>query len=187
MLYQSGTQRIEIIVKKDSGSGNFGAKETSTENIGGGAGEEKREGWRAILTGSTNKARQNRVIKTNTTHAIAVGKQIMDLGIEYYIGGIGIQHGDQALQDQVSRSMEIVKDMTGFASSVAMGAVYGAWGGPIGAVLGAAFGAASSAVSIGAKYSARKRDYDFKMFKENNSIEYKRARASINLTTGRLR
>ena len=32
-----------------------------------------------------------------------------------------------------------------------------------------------------------KRDFNYKVFKENNAIEYQRARASISLTTGRLR
>ena len=68
-----------------------------------------------------------------------------------------------------------------------MGAVYGAWGGPIGAVLGATFGAISSATSIGVKYAGREREFNYKVFKENNAIEYQRARASINMTTGRLR
>ena len=90
-------------------------------------------------------------------------------------------------QENVQRRFEIVKDVGGFASSVAMGAVYGAWGGPIGAVLGATFGAISSATSIGAKYAGREREFNYKVFKENNSIEYQRARASINMTTGRLR
>lgn len=187
MLHQSGTQRIEIIVRKDSSGGNAGAKETPTDNIGGGANEKNSGGWAEILTGSSSKARQHRVIKTNTTHALAVGKQITDLSIEYFISGIAMRHGDQALQDQVQREMEIVKDVTGFASSISMGALYGSWGGPIGTVLGAAFGAASTAASIGVKYSARQREFNYKVFKENNSIEYRRARASISLTTGRLR
>ena len=31
MLYQQGTQRIEIIVRKDGGGGQDGAKETETD------------------------------------------------------------------------------------------------------------------------------------------------------------
>jgi len=68
-----------------------------------------------------------------------------------------------------------------------MGAVYGAWGGPIGAIIGATLGAVSSSVSIGLKYAAKKEEYNYKAFKENNAIAYQRARASISLTTGRLR
>ena len=68
-----------------------------------------------------------------------------------------------------------------------MGAIYGAWGGPVGAVLGVAFAGLTTASSIGMKYMQREREFNYKQFKENNSIEYRRARASINLTTGRLR
>ena len=181
MVYQQGTQRIEIIVRKDSGGGQNGAKETETENVSstGTQNETQKSGG---LT-----ARQKRMIKTNATHALAITKQVADLGLEYVVSGIGQSNGDQALQDQVSRNVEIVKDVTGFASSVAMGALYGAWGGPVGAVLGATFGAISTGVSTAVKYANRERDFNYKVFKENNAIEYQRARASISLTTGRLR
>lgn len=180
MLHQQGTQRIEIIVRKES-NGQDGAKENDTENVSsnGTQNETQKSGG---LT-----ARQKRMIKTNATHALAVTKQVADLAIEYSISGIGQINGDQALQDKVSRNVEIVKDVTGIASSVAMGALYGSWGGPVGAVLGATFGAISTGASTFVKYANREREFNFKMFKENNAIEYQRARAGINLTTGRLR
>ena len=183
MLYQQGNKRIEVVVKKegsDSSANNAGEKDT--EDVGG-----KEITWRTSVFGSEDPRRIKRVVKTNTTHFLAVAKQAVDLGLEYWISGFGNQYGDQAYQEKASRQMEIVKDVTGFASSVGMGALYGAWGGPIGAALGALFGAASSAVSIGLKYSSREREFNYKIFKENNAIEYKRARAGINLTTGRLR
>jgi hypothetical protein len=183
MLYQQGTQKIEIIVRKDGGGvAETNARETPAEDVGG-----REVTWRTSVFGSENPNRIKRVIKTNTTHALAISKQVIDLGIEYYIGGIGMRNGDQSLQEQVSRQFEIVKDVTGFASSVAMGALYGSWGGPIGAALGATFGAISSAVSTGVKYAGREREFNYKVFKENNAIEYQRARASINMTNGRLR
>lgn len=183
MLYQQGTQRIEVIVRKEGGgSSSVGAKETDGEDVGG-----KQTTWRTSVFGSEDPKRIKRVIKTNTTHALAVSKQVIDLGLEYWISGLGMKYGDQAYQENIQRQFEIVKDVGGFASSVAMGAVYGAWGGPIGAVLGATFGAVSSGVSIATKYASRERDFNYKTFKENNAIEYQRARASINLTTGRLR
>lgn len=183
MLYQQGTQRIEVIVRKEGGgSASVGAKEIDSEDVGG-----KETTWRTSVFGSENPSRIKRVIKTNTTHAVAVSKQVIDLGLEYWISGLGNKYGDQAYQEQVSRQFEVVKDVTGFASSVAMGAVYGSWGGPIGAVLGAVFGAVSSGVSTAVKYAGREREFNYKVFKENNAIEYQRARASINLTTGRLR
>ena len=180
MLYQNGTQRIEIIVRKDS-SGQAGAKETDTENVSSSGTQN------TTTTSGGLTARTKRIIKTNTTHGLAVAKQFTDLVTEYVIGGLGQRNGDQALQDQVSRNVEIVKDVTGFASSIAMGAVYGSWGGPAGAVLGATFGAISTGVSTAIKYASRERDFNYKVFKENNAIEYQRSRAGINLTTGRLR
>lgn len=184
MLYQQGTQRIEIIVRKEGGGAtDTASKETPTDEIGGG----KDTTWRTSVFGSENPNRIKRVIKTNTTHALAVSKQVVDLGIEYWIAGIGNKYGDQAYQDNVQRKFEIVKDVTNVASSIGMGALYGSWGGPIGTVLGAVFGAVSSGVSTAVKYAGRERDFNYKMFKENNAIEYKKARAGINLTTGRLR
>ena len=182
MLYQQGTQRIEIVVRKEGGSAQSNAKETQAEEIGG-----RETTWRTSVFGSENPSRIKRVIKTNTTHALAVSKQVIDLGFEYYVAGLGYKTGDQAYQEQISRQVEIMKDVTGFASSIGMGALYGSWGGPIGAILGATFGAISSATSIGVKYAGRERDFSYKTFKENNAIEYQRARASISLTTGRLR
>lgn len=183
MFYQ-GTGKIEVIVKKEGGGTSEKAvKETSTDEIGVG----KETTWRTSVFGSENPNRIKRVIKTNTTHALAVSKQVVDLGIEYWVGGIGNKNGDQAYQEQVQRQVEIVKDGTNVVSSIGMGALYGAWGGPIGAILGAVFGAVSSGVSLAVKYSGREREFNYKMFKENNAVEYQRARASINLTTGRLR
>lgn len=182
MLYQQGTQRIEVIVRKEGGGGALGANETDTDDIG-----EKETTWRTSVFGTENPNRIKRVIKTNTTHALAVSKQVVDLGLEYWIAGLGNKYGDQAYQENVQRRVEIVKDVTNVASSVAMGALYGSWGGPIGAVLGATFGAVSSGVSTAVKYASRGREFNYKVFKEENAIEYQRARASINLTTGRLR
>ena len=182
MLYQQGTQRIEIVVRKEGGSAQSNAKETQAEDIGG-----RETTWRTSVCGSENPSRIKRVIKTNTTHALAVSKQVIDLGFEYYVAGLGYKTGYQGYQEQISRQVEIMKDVTGFASSIGMGALYGSWGGPIGAILGATFGAISSATSIGVKYAGRERDFSYKTFKENNAIEYQRARASISLTTGRLR
>ncbi len=180
MFYQKGTQRIEIIVRKDS-SGQDGAKETETENVSS-SGTQNTTKTSGGLT-----ARTKRIIKTNTTHALAVSKQVIDLGIEYVVGGLGQKYGDQALQENVERNVEMVKDVTNIASSIAMGALYGSWGGPVGSVLGATFGAISTGVSTAVKYANRERDFNYKVFKENNAIEYQRARASISLTTGRLR
>lgn len=186
-MYTQERQRIEIIVRKDAGGGSEGAKVRDADTPISSGGDESGSSLMAKLTGSSSKMRQQRVIKTNATHALAISKQVVDLGIEYYIGGIGMRSGDTALQENVSRNMEIFKDATNMISSVSMGALYGAWGGPIGAVLGAVFGAVSTGASLTTKYMGRQREFDFKVFKEENAIEYQRARAGINMTTGRLR
>ena len=184
MVYQQGTQRIEVIVRKEGG-GTTGtaAKETPTDEIGGG----RETTWRTSVFGSENPNRIKRVIKTNTTHALAVTKQVVDLRLEHWVGGLGIKYGDQAYQENVQRRVEMVKDVTNVASSIGMGALYGSWGGPFGAVFGALFGAISTGFSTAVKYYGREREFNYKVFKEENAIEYQRARASINLTTGRLR
>lgn len=185
MLYQQGTQRIEIIVRKEGGGGTTGANETDTDDIGS---QESAKNLRNIsLYGTTSQRRIKRIWKTNTTHALAFAKQAFDMGANYSYAGFGMKYGDQAYQENVQRRFEIVKDFSGFASSIGMGAIYGSWGGPIGAVLGATLGAATNMLSTGIKYMGREREFDYKTFKENTSIEYQRARASINLTTGRLR
>lgn len=182
MLYQSGVQRIEVVVRKEGGGGYAGAKETSAENATG-----KQRTWRTVLTGSEDPQRVKRVFKTNITHTLAAARQVVDLAASYAHSGIGLTNGDQAYQQQVQRKVEVFKDVTGFASSVAMGALYGSWGGPLGTFVGATLGAITTGASTGFKYLGRQREYDYKVFKEENAIEYQRARANINLTNGRLR
>ena len=186
MLVQA-TQKIEVIVRKEDGASEVGVSETPVEQTGSGAKEGENNGWLAKLTGSTSKRRQYRVIKTNLTHAWAVGRQGAGLLIQYSLGGIGYQNGDSAYQDAWERQVEVYKDTTSVASSFAMGALYGSWGGPLGAVIGAVLNAASTVSSLAVKYMTRGREYSVKLFKEYNGIQYQRARASINLTTGRLR
>lgn len=177
MLYQQGSQKIEVVVRREGKGSNQGAKNIDAENSKDGEEEESGK-----LT-----AKQKHMIKTNLTHIYAASIQIAGLSINHIIGGIGLQSGDKSLQEQVQRNMEIFTDVQGTASSTMMGMVFGAKGGPIGMAVGGVLGLATSLTSTIVKYAGRQRDYDYKVFKENNAIEYKRARASINLTTGRLR
>lgn len=200
-LYRQGVEKIEVIVRKGGDAVQIiekqqGNETKSPETMGGGASsggvsasETKGHngGFLATLCGSDSEARQQRVIKTNATHTLAITKQTAGLAIEYWKSGIGYETGDMAYQDIVSRKMEVVEDTTNIASSIGMGALYGAWGGPIGSALGAIMGGVSTSVSTIYKYKNRERDYSYKIFKEENGIAYKRARAGINLTTGRLR
>jgi len=180
MLYQQN-QKIEIIVRKEDTSGSTETDETTADESNGGG-----KTWRSAVFGSEDPTRIKRIVKTNITHALAVSKQITNLAINYKLGGLAYETGDQSYQELVQRRVEMVQDTTGFASSIAMGALYGSWS-PIGAVAGATLGAISSGSSIAVKYMNRERDYSVKMFKQESGIAYQRARASINLTTGRLR
>ena len=179
MLTQTGTQRIEVIIRKDA-SGIQGANSKSAEQ----ATSEAEQGDPL----SRKKAyRRERIVKTNAAHIVGAARQIGMQIWQYSVSGIGLVTGDQALQQHYQRSWEVFQDTTGFATNIAMGMVYGAWGGPVGIAIGGLIAATTSAVSLGTKYEGRQREYNYKMFKENNAIEYRRARANINLTSGRLR
>ena len=177
MLYQKGTQRIEVIVRKEGG-GVTGGKTIDPDEV---------ENPTDTDAGTTEGSTSSRFLRTNITHGFATARQVGLLGVNYFIQGIGNYTGDQAHQQLVEREVEIYQDVTGFASSVAMGALYGSAGRLPGAVLGALFAAAGSGASLGFKYASREREFNYKVFKENNAIEYQRARASISLTAGRLR
>jgi len=183
MLYQLGSQRIEIIVRKDNGASSIGAKEKDTDQVA----EDQTQSTSSAQGSTIGNSSRSRFLRVNVTHGINVAKQVSSLATNYAIQGIGMINGDQALQENVSRQFEMVQDVTNVASSVAMGVVYGATGGPIGMALGLLFGLVTSVTSLGFKYAERQREFNFKQFKENNAIEYQRARASISLTTGRLR
>ena len=183
-LTEKGTQRIEIIVKKSTDGGQAGAKEKSAENAQ--ANSEETQDQEQQGKGVSTKLSKS-FWRTQTTHALAVAKQAGTLWLNYEISGLGYKYGDQALQQQVERKVEQISDVTNIATSMAMGATYGAAGGPLGMAIGALMMGTQTGISTHFKYQTREREYNMKMFKENNAIEYKRARAQINLTTGRLR
>lgn len=170
MLYQKGTQRIEVIVRKEGG-GVPGGRTIDPDEV---------ENPTDTDTGTTTGRISNRFLRIKITHGFATARQAGLLGANYLIQGIGNYTGDQAYQQLVEREVEIYQDVTGFASSVAMGATYGG-------LAGALFAAVGSGASLGLKYASREREFNYKVFKENNAIEYQRARASISLTAGRLR
>lgn len=183
-MYTQQTQRIEVIVRKEGGGGEKGNKETDVEE----AGSDKSSGTKAGKVVKT-------VAKAQIMHGIAVAKHAANTAVNYWVGGLGYENGDEAYQQRVGRQIEIVQDATNTATSVAMGAFAGAMAGSvvpgigniIGGVVGGTLSAINSGIGLFSKYEGRKRDYNFKMFKENNAIEYKRARANLSLTTGRLR
>lgn len=118
---------------------------------------------------------------------LKIGSQILSQTANYFISDIGRRNGDSSLQENINRQLEIVSDVAGSMGSALSGAATGSMFGPLGAALGAVAGIASSAISIGFRQAERERAFNAKAFQENNSVEYRRARASISLTTGRLR
>ena len=185
-LYQQGTQKIEIIVRKDISGSDNGAKEVGAENVTA-SNAETSTAATSGKSGGTLSYRQARMLRVSTLHSWGVMKQVGETAINYYVSGLGDMYGDEALQARAERVVESVIDVGGFASSVGMGAASMSWAGPVGMIIGGSLGAISSGASIGAKYASRRREFNYKVFKENNAIEYQRARASINYTTGRLR
>lgn len=177
MLYKQGTQRIEVIVRREGSGGSVskGAKEKDPNAPPIDEEESERVEYRKALTGFTGQK------------VAALTKQVLREAVNYYVSGQGLYNGDQALQQQIDRQMEILQDGIGLAQNVAMGAASGAFLGVPGMIVGGLAGAATSAISIGARTAHRRREYNYEVFRENNAIEYSRARAMINLTTGRLR
>jgi hypothetical protein len=182
MAYQQHGGRIEIIIRKEDTSFAGANENEATEavgnnsDVGGGAGSS--------VGGVRGMSRSKHIM---ATHTLATAHQVYDLTTEYVHSGIGVRNGDQAMQQQIQRKVEVFQDVSNMATSVVMGASYGAVGGPVGALVGATLGLVRSATSTAFKYASRQREYDYTIFKEQNAIEYQRARAGINWTSGRLR
>ena len=182
MSFQQGTQKVEVVVRRAGGGSGIeqpqGAKPTDDVSLSGGQSSSIGRGKNA----------SNRLSKNSIMHYGNMAKQMaMKVG-RYYIGGVKYNTGDEALQDMVDRTVEVVTDWTNVAAQTAFGAYYGArFGGPIGALIGGATSLASGVLGIGMDFAAARRDYNMKVFKEENGIAYRRARADINFTNGRLR
>lgn len=182
--FSQDIQKVEVIVRKeDLGAATAGANEKKPEEAGSGAGDVEQS---ATDTGSTIKYGKH-FARITATKAVATAIAAGRLALNYTVGGIGYRNGDEAMQQAIQRNVELAEEGVGIVASVAMGALYGTAGGPAGMIIGAALGAITQGVSLGTKYASKQRDFDYKMFKEENAIEYRRARAQLSLTTGRLR
>lgn len=183
MLTQKGTQRIEVIVRKETNGANVvGAKEKDIDEVSSSGNTNSNK---PSYTKTQNATK--RFVLVNTTHTYAVSKQLLRSSMNFAIQGLQYKTGDQSYQDLVNRQLEIITDAGNVTSGLFMGVTYGATGGPVGMLIGGMLGMASSLIPIAFKYADRDREFNYKQFLENNEIEYKRARASINMTTGRLR
>ena len=96
--------------------------------------------------------------------------------------------GDSNYQDYVGRQFEVVKDATLFATNVAASTVDGAIkGGLIGAGIELAISVITQSFSYAQKYENRNINNTITQWKENQSINYNKARAGVDLTDGRSR
>lgn len=181
-LFTQG-QRIEVIVRKeDTSAATAGANEESPENAGTNS-ENAEQSSGGGQTQDKNSKVFGRITATKVLSAeIMVGR----LALNYYAGGIGYRNGDTAQQEAVQRNIEMLEESAGLIASVGIGVLYGARSVP-GMIIGGALALATTATSLGIKYAGKYREYNAKMFKEENAIGYQRARAQVSLTNGRLR
>lgn len=181
-IISKATNRIDIVVSAEYSSNDNNTQDASTspkEN------QEEKDNEEKV-----NISRSKRITRTLLTHSMASGIQMTFQTLNYAVGGVGTYTGDESYQNYQQRQLEIFQDSQNVISSFGLNAMYGfiySGGNPLVAGANALIGGASSLTSKYFKYAARHREYNFKVFKENNAIEYNRARANINLTYGRLR
>ncbi|MDR1138314.1 MAG: hypothetical protein LBK70_00335 [Clostridiales bacterium] len=179
LLYTQGTQRLEIIVRKDA-SGGIGTKGLATDK----ASQKQQDG---DLDDSIDESPKKKTLKAFAVSAgFQMAKQVAFFGFNYYVGGIGMKNGDQALQEQINHQYQMYRDTINVVTSVGSGAAMGfAVGNVPGAIIGGIFGAVSSGMSIAERQVERQRNYDYTVFKQNNEINFNRYRAGNFATLGR--
>ena len=179
-LTTNAATRVEIVVRKESGA--LETQANSDESVK--AKQEDND------TSTYDDRLKSRIKRVALTHTMSAAMQITQQTAHYITGGIGVYSGDSSYQDYCQRQVEIVNDVVSTTSAFALNTMYGTIysGGNIGVgLLNGVIGGMSSLTGKYFKYAARHRERDFKVFKENNAIEYNRSRANINLTNGRLR
>lgn len=178
--FNQQTQRIEVIVRRAGGG---------TGEIEQPAGAGTTENPEAAASAPKSTEKKGRWSKNALTHYGNMVRQTGTRVLKYYlISGVKYKTGDAALQDMVDRQVEVATDYTNLAAQTFYGGFYGArFGGLIGAGVGATFSFTSAMSNLLLERGEAERDYNMKLFKEENGIAYRRARAGINLTTGRLR
>lgn len=96
--------------------------------------------------------------------------------------------GDTNYQAYARRQSEIKQDVLNPMSNIVNATTSGGLiGGPIGAVIGFVTSATTSALSLINKYEGRNTQYAIDVWKQNQSTNYNKARAGIDLTDGRTR
>lgn len=183
MIYkQSG--RIEIIVRKDDTSSMVGANEQDTN-----------QSPNANKTESISKSKKflgmnGKQAKLLTAHTLTTAQHYFYTFTSMHNTNQGRIYGDQALQAITERNMEIMKDVVNPALSIigsGAGAALATGGNPVAVAISMGFAAVNTGLTLYRKYEERAREYNYKVAKENNAIEYKRARANVNWVNGRMR
>ncbi len=186
MFYKQNKQVFEIIVRKD----NTSIQNKSSDGV---KGKSVQSGAMVNQSNIDEDSNVSAMFKSTkkvvaTLGITSVVKQSAFTALNFYVSSFGTKNGDQSLQNQINRQVEVVSDTVNVLTSTISGGVTGAaTAGVIGAVVGTLTGFASSMLSIGARQYERQRSYDTTMFKENNAIEYNRMRAGLNDTNGRSR
>lgn len=169
--YVQGSSRVDVYVHKDGGGGDNQPQGAKTGD--GGENKEKNYAFSRLLTGGKN-------LRAVSGHTASAMFNMAKSTVQYAHSFVGDQNGDKSLQEQIDRQTEVREDILGSMFSVGMATAQ--WG-----VFGFVLGTVTKGTELALKYSKRQKEYNMKIFKEENGIQYLRARASINLTTGRLR
>lgn len=172
--FVQGATRVEVIVRKDDGvSDEKQPQGARTGNGGDSGGATSKSSFNRLATGGKN---QKAMADFYAQMAFNNAKKI----IGFYTSTAGDRNGDKALQLIVDRQVEIADDTLSSLLTIGMtGIKFG--------LIGLAVSSVAVGTGLVTKYAARKREYDVQIFKENQNIQYMRARAGINLTNGRLR
>lgn len=120
------------------------------------------------------------------------GRFVVNLGINVIPNAVNGQianaTGDTNYQAYARRQSEIKADVVNPITNIGNATISGALiGGPVGAIMGLVTSATSSIFSLANKYEGRNTQYAIDVWKQNQSTNYNKARAGIDLTDGRTR
>ena len=104
------------------------------------------------------------------------------------IGQLAYVTGDTNYQASVQREAEVIGDTANSITNVGLATASGAMiGGPLGAAFALASSAISQSISLAYKYENRNIQNAISTWKENQSVNYNKARAGVDLSDGRTR
>jgi hypothetical protein len=120
------------------------------------------------------------------------GRFAVNLGINVIPNAVNGQianaTGDTNYQAYARRQSEIKADVVNPITNISNATISGALiYGPVGAIMGLVTSATSSIFSLVNKYEGRNTQYAIDVWKQNQSTNYNKARAGIDLTDGRTR